>query len=630
MLQKQQYLSSSLLSSSPIIFSSSIPSLSTLCIDRLNEILLNQSCNSNSNSYSDNNEISSNNNNNNNSLRKLVDGYYQNENIDDSLLSSEQRNIRVKRYTDLFEVLDRSNAINLNTLYQYSVALPLDFITHLDFKSSHDLTNNVLHSISKITTIRSLSIANCKRIDQFGFQALKNVSGTNLDNECLISVKEMPRIEILNISGLKDISDIALVHLSACTTLTKLIAKSTPLTDDSLLFTSNYINNSHRRAGFVSLHTLILSDTLITDRGLPYLLDLPVISHIDLNNTKCTYIELSKLSQQFNNKINNNNNNNNSNKLKAKKNNNNNNNNNSIYQSYQLDIKRNVNGQSLREPDLVMENNQQWPIERIKDYLLSLNSSNTSPLDSSSNSILSLLNQSCESIESDSFNNSSCISSSVSLLNSSFEIDSSLYLPVMEESDTPKGLLGIKVFKDPFSNSPTKRHPGMIGNINISLSSPTQTHPSINYKQHQHQHQQQQQTVPSLFSTPKKNRINKKKINNNKNDNDIEDEDDCDDLLAPSTPVTPTKLMSTPMTPINYVYNLLKSPKRTTTLSSPIYSPKSNKKRQYHHHHQQHHYDLQASPMTTNRYPKSPSKHSPSRPKKLKDDKEVVRNLFNQ
>ncbi|GAM19595.1 hypothetical protein SAMD00019534_027700 [Acytostelium subglobosum LB1] len=428
------------------------------------------------------------------------------------------------------------------------------------------------HDLLEIRTIRSLVLSNCKRIGSDGILPLKNLpkllsldlSSTNIDNDALSVIKEMPRIEILNISGVRNISDQGLVHLSACTTLTKLIAKSTPFTDDSLVFTSNYIKNLNKRAGFLSLHTLILSDTLVTDQCLPYCLDLPTVAHIDFSNTQCTASALERLCNQF--------------KLQQ-----------GVQESTHKSLKINIQrqNQSLREPDLVIGNNQRWPIDRIKQYLHSLN---------------------VPTLENHSLLNTSNISTDDES-NSSFEIDSSLYLPpqVDDSSRPSNGILGINLFKDPFSTSPTKRSPGMVGWMHLSLASSPSS---------------------SSLSAPPTPSINSPTKNTQKaNDTNL--------FITPikREPTKHQQQQQQQKTPLNnYLYQLLRSPKRTPNIASPIISPKSNKKRfQYGQ------YEL-LSPTKTNAgrsYPTSPAKMSDGRSTKrskqhqtIDDQDNVVKKLF--
>eukprot|EP01132_Coremiostelium_polycephalum_P009061 gene9061-11099_t len=257
-------------------------------------------------------------------------------------------------------------------------------------------------------------------------------------------------------------------RFSRCNTIKKIIAKGIPITDKSIEYSANYIRTKHHLSGFLSLHTLIVNDTFLTDQSLEYFKEFPSISCIELLGTHCTKLGLEQLQSIFISS---------SNQCKINQ------------QLKKIEIQRGKEfKQQYEEPDLVFSNNKLWPIEQIKQFILSINTtidSNTTTNNNNNNISIDTSFDDLNSSLDNSIENSSISSFNLSLNNNSFDfynspvkqqqqqqqsIDnlsstSSLYIPNLESIDKKTTTIEgfeIKLFKDPFSKSPSRKSLGMV------------------------------------------------------------------------------------------------------------------------------------------------------------------------
>ncbi|EGC36109.1 hypothetical protein DICPUDRAFT_151446 [Dictyostelium purpureum] len=490
-----------------------IPSLFSLCVDKINLYLKN---NKNNEDYNHNN-----NNNDNNEDDNELSFEFNRDHTPLSILfkncssilinnnssgNSNNNSNKIKLYNSFLKSLIDKNKLTIEHLYNISISLPLHFITHLDLRSNV-VNNNHCYIIS--------NISNC---NQLGDSALKYIS-------------EFPRIETLDISNNINISDQGFNYLMNSNSLKELIAKSTPLTDNSIIETieanNKYIEGEIIQQPFPSLETLILTNTFISNSSLSLFLQLQSILSIDLFGSKCTIEGFN----QFQNSV-----------LFKKSLNNKNKKcivNSTLMTIYMDQTNNNSNNNNNSNKTSDKNNNKLWPIDDIINFILNckLNNNSNNNCNTSLNTSVSSLDCSIDSLNSSSnniFNDKKIydiikdepfiietippfpikpISTSESILdflgnktptktpiksknNYSPTSPSPLGKAVTETTKKSNKQLQFSLLKDPFSNSPTKRE--------LSKIHQSPSHLNIYSKVSMNQSFNEGSTQKLLFSPSKK------------------------------------------------------------------------------------------------------------------------------
>ncbi|KAF2074371.1 hypothetical protein CYY_004305 [Polysphondylium violaceum] len=395
----------------------------------------------------------------------------------------------VKLYQKFLSILIEREKLTTDHLYQYSISLPLDFITFLDFQST-SITTNQIYSISKIKTLRSLNLSNCQFVNSQSIYALRklpklltlDISNTSITDNSMHYINEMPRIQVLNISSNRNLRDSALLYLSKNQTLKEIIARSLLFTDKSVCeFTYQ---------SFVSLSLLNVTNSLIGDISLEYFLRLPSLGTLVLFGSQVTKDALVSLEKQM--------------KLNSS--------NGCVidYPTKTILFKKTSSSIYIKSNniDIVQSNNKLWPIQDIKSFIIKSFINRSSPNSSFDHSF-----------DSATFHLKLHHASPDSLLNN----DNSNNNNSKNNNNNSDQL---RIFKDPFSNSPTKRDltiihssPSRLNVFNPSKSNTPHTPKSKMYKF---------KTTQTPLISPKSN-TKPKYIQEESDDDDDEDESGDED-----------------------------------------------------------------------------------------------------